>query len=62
MTIHALITRTLHKPAEIRASKTGNEFATARLRADSEDRDGAATTVWTSVIAFNSEAWRRCNS
>jgi Single-strand binding protein family len=51
MTIRAIVTGVVHKPVEIRTSKTGNEFAILTIR---ENVNGV--TRWIQCISFSKTA------
>ena len=52
--IRALITGTLYGTPQARTAASGNQYATAKLRADGKD----GTSAWCSVIAFGEVADR----
>lgn len=52
--IRALITGTLYGAPQARTAASGNQYATAKLRADGKD----GTSAWCSVIAFGEVADR----
>ena len=52
--IRALVSGVLYDAPKVHTGKSGKPFTTAKVRADGKD----GTTVWCSIIAFNSEGER----